>query len=91
MTAVRSWATLLSVTTDELRAARQAWAHAQVELDTCLTRFIPAALAADTQGGEELQRLLTPEQTHEISRLYGATVGLWARYRELLRHLDDAP
>ena len=89
MTAARTSVTLAGVTTDELRAARQAWAHAQVELDTCLTRVLPAALAADSRGGEELQRLLTPEQSHEISRLYGATVGLWARYRELLRHIDD--
>jgi hypothetical protein len=76
------------VTTDELRAARRAWAHAQMDLDTCLTRLIPAALAADGQG-EELQAMLTPEQTHEISQLYGMAVGSWARYRELLRHSVD--
>ena len=74
------------MTTDELRAARQAWAHAHMDLDTCLTKVIPAALAADAGGGEELQRLLTPDQTHEIARLYGESVGSWARYQELLRH-----
>ncbi|MDX6197159.1 MAG: hypothetical protein QOJ79_310 [Actinomycetota bacterium] len=78
------------MTTDELRQARQEWAHAQMDLDTRLTRFIPAALAADAHGGEELQRLLTPEQTHEISQLYGNVVALWVRYRVLLQHLDEA-
>jgi hypothetical protein len=76
------------VTTEELRAARQAWAHAHMDLDTTLTSIIPAALAADTRGGEELQRLLTEEQSHEIARLYGEAVGSWARYRELLRHVS---
>jgi hypothetical protein len=64
-----------------------------MELDTVLTELIPAALAADDRGGAELQRLLTPEHTHEVSELYGRAVGLWARYRELLRHQparDDA-
>jgi hypothetical protein len=79
------------VTTDALRAARQEWAHAHIELDTCLTAVIPAALAADQDGGEELQRLLTPEQSHEIARLYGRAVGAWASYRELLRHGDAGP
>jgi hypothetical protein len=78
------------MTTDELRAARQAWAHAQMDLDTLLTQFIPAALAADAQGGEELQRMLTPEQTHEISQLYGNVVALWLKYRVLLQHLDES-
>ena len=78
------------MTTDELRQARIAWAHAQMELDTCLTKYVPAALAADARGGEELQRMLTPEQTHQISGLYGAAVGAWARYRELLRHVSPA-
>ena len=73
------------MTTDDLRAARQAWARAHMELDTCLTAVLPAALAADSSGGEELQRLLTEEQTHEIARLYGEAVGYWAKYRELLR------
>ena len=77
------------MTTEALREARQAWAHAHIDLDTCLTRILPAALAADERGGEELQRLLTPEQTHEIGRLYGEAVGTWARYRELLRHADS--
>ena len=78
------------MTTDELRKARQEWAQAQMELDTLLTRFIPAALAADAHGGEELQKMLTPEQTHEISQLYGTAVALWVRYRVLLQHLDEA-
>jgi hypothetical protein len=78
------------MTTDELRAARQAWAHAQMDLDKHLTQFIPAALAADAHGGEELQQMLTPEQTHTISQLYGDVVALWVRYRVLLQHLDDA-
>ena len=78
------------MTTDELRQARQDWAHAQMDLDTHLTQFIPAALAADAHGGEELQRLLTPEQTHQISQLYGNVVALWVRYRVLLQHLDEA-
>ena len=78
------------MTTDELRAARQEWAHAQMDLDTRLTQFIPAALAADAKSGEELQRMLTPEQTHEISQLYGNVVALWVRYRVLLQHLDEA-
>ena len=73
------------VTTDALREARQAWAKAHIDLDTCLTKLIPAALAADSHGGEELQRMLTPEQSHEIAGLYGAVIGAWARYRELLR------
>jgi hypothetical protein len=73
------------VTTEALREARQAWAHAHIELDTCLTQIIPAALAADARGGEELQRILTPEQAHHIAGLYGAAVGAWAKYRELLR------
>ena len=73
------------MTNDALRAARQAWAHAHMDLDTCLTSIIPAALAADAQGGEELQRLLTEDQAHEIARLYGEAVGYWAKYRELLR------
>lgn len=76
------------MTTEALREARQAWAHAHINLDTCLTTVIPAALAADAAGGEELQRLLTAEQTHEIARLYGETVGHWARYQELLRQRD---
>jgi hypothetical protein len=78
------------MTTDELRQARQDWAHAQMDLDTLLTRFIPAALAADANGGEELQQMLTPDQTHEISQLYGQAVALWVRYRVLLQHLDEA-
>lgn len=73
------------MTNDVLREARRAWAHAHMDLDTCLTSIIPAALAADAHGGEELQRLLTEEQVHEIARLYGEAVGYWARYRELLR------
>ena len=77
------------MTTDELRRARHAWAGAHLALDSCLTAVLPAALAADARGGDELQRLLTPEQTHEISELYGRTVGLWAAYRELLRHTAD--
>ena len=81
---------LEQVTTQELREARQAWAHAHLDLDRAMTAFLPAALAADEQGGEELQRLLTPDQTHEISELYGRAVGLWARYRELLRHTEEA-
>ena len=76
------------MTTEALREARQAWAHAHIELDTCLTQIIPAALAADSRGGEELQRLLTPEQSHYIAGLYGAAVGAWAKYRELLRHAE---
>ena len=76
------------MTTEALRQARQAWAHAHMNLDTCLTKIIPAALAADAQGGEELQRLLTPEQSHDIAGMYGAAVGAWANYRELLRHAD---
>jgi hypothetical protein len=78
------------VTTEDLRAARQAWAHAHMDLDTCLTSVIPAALAADGAGGEELERLLSPEQTHDIARLYGITVGAWVRYTELLRQRGDA-
>jgi hypothetical protein len=78
------------MTTDELRAARQEWAHAQMDLDTRLTKFLPAALAADAHGGEELQQMLTPDQTHEISDLYGKAVALWVRYRVLLQHLDEA-
>jgi hypothetical protein len=78
------------MTTDELRKARQDWAHAQMDLDTHLTRFIPAALAADAHGGEELQSMLTPDQTHQISQLYGTAVALWVRYRVLLQHLDEA-
>ena len=78
-----------NMTTTELRAARQAWANAHLALDTALTRLLPAALAADADGGEELQRLLTPEQTHEVAELYGRAVGLWAAYRELLRHSTD--
>jgi hypothetical protein len=74
------------VTTDELRGARHAWADAHLALDSCLTKVLPAALAADARGGDELQRMLTPEQTHEISELYGKAVGRWAAYRELLRH-----
>lgn len=74
------------MTTAELRQARQAWATAHLALDTALTRLLPAALAAHPAGGEELQQLLTPEQTHEVSELYGRAVGLWAAYRELLRH-----
>ena len=74
------------MTTNELREARQAWAQAHLALDTALTAVLPAALAAHPQGGEELQQLLTPEQTHEIGQLYGRAVGLWAAYRELLRH-----
>jgi hypothetical protein len=81
--------TIVGVTTDELRKARQAWAHAHIELDTCLTKLIPAALAADARGGEELQQLLTPEQSHDIAGLYGAAIGAWARYRELLRHAGE--
>ena len=76
------------MTTEVLREARQAWAHAHMDLDTHLTQIIPAALAADSRGGEELQRLLTPEQSHLIAGLYGAAVGAWARYRELLRHAE---
>ena len=87
---VRSGGTIVAVTTDALREARQAWAHAHMELDTCLTSIIPAALAADASGGEELQRLLTPEQSHAIARLYGEAVGSWARYRELLRHAAES-
>jgi hypothetical protein len=74
------------VTTDELRRARHAWADAHLALDSCLTKVLPAALAADVRGGDELQRMLTPEQTHEISELYGRAIGHWAAYRELLRH-----
>jgi hypothetical protein len=48
-------------------------------------QHIPLALARDTQGGQEQQRLLTPERSHEIARLYGEAVGSWARYQELLR------
>jgi hypothetical protein len=81
----------VGVTNDALRAARQEWAHAHIELDTCLTAVIPAALAADAAGGEELQRLLTPSQTHDIARLYGRAVGAWARYTELLRHGGEGP
>ncbi len=77
------------MTTEVLKEARQDWAHAQMDLDTHLTRFIPAALAADAHGGEELQGMLTPEQTHEISQLYGKVVALWVRYRVLLQHLDE--
>ena len=73
------------VTTDALRAARQAWAYAHIDLDTAMTAVIPAALAADPHGGEELQNLLTPAQSHQISELYGRAVGLWAAYTELLR------
>jgi hypothetical protein len=75
------------VTVDGLRSARQAWAHAHVELDTCLTEFIPVALAADR--GRELEGLLTPERSHEIAGLYGAAIGAWAHYRELL-HRGEA-
>ena len=87
---VHVWgATISDVTTEALREARQAWAHAHMTLDAGLTRIIPAALAADASGGEELQRLLTPEQSHEIAGLYGAAVGAWAKYRELLRHAEE--
>ena len=79
-----------AVTTDELRHARHAWADAQLALDTCLTKVLPAALAADARGGDELQQLLTAEQTHEISELYGQAVGRWAAYRELLRQAAPA-
>ena len=65
------------MTTEARRQARQAWAHAHMDLDTCLTKIIPAALANDLQGEEELQRLLTDDLTHEIARLYGTTVGYW--------------
>ena len=78
-------ATLYDVTTAELREARQAWARAHLALDACLTKVLPAALAEDAHGGEELQAMLTEEQTHEISELYGQAVGHWARYRESLR------
>ena len=77
------------MTTDALRQARQDWAHAQIDLDTHLTRFIPAALAADAHGGEELQQMLTPEQSHNISQLYGNVVALWVKYRVLLQHLEE--
>ena len=77
------------MTTDELRQARQDWAHAHMDLDTHLTQFIPAALAADSHGGEELQRMLTPEQSHQISQLYGHAVALWVKYRVLLQHLEE--
>jgi hypothetical protein len=77
------------MTTEALRQARQEWAYAQMDLDKHLTQFIPAALAADAHGGEELQRLLTPEQSHTISQLYGNAVALWVRYRVLLQHLDE--
>ena len=76
------------VTFDDLRAARQAWAHAHIELDTYLTQFIPAALAADVDRGGELERVLTPEHSREIAGLYGAAVGAWTHYRELLHRAD---
>jgi hypothetical protein len=79
-----------NVTTDALREARQAWARAHLELDACLTQVIPAALAADSSGGEKLQRMLTPQQTHDIAGMYGAVVGAWAKYRELLREAHAA-
>jgi hypothetical protein len=34
--------------------------------------------------------MLTPEQTHEISQLYGNVVALWLKYRVLLQHLDES-
>ena len=76
------------MTTDALREARQTWAHAQMDLDTYLTRFIPVALAADAEGGEELERMLRPEQSAEIARLYGETISLWTKYLALMRKHD---
>jgi len=73
------------VTTEDLRAARTAWAHAQIALDKRLTAVLPAALVAGPDGGADLERLLTPEQSHEIAGLYGTVVGAWAKYAELLR------
>ena len=73
------------MTTEALREARNAWAHAQLALDTRLTTVLPAALALTEASGEELQKLLTDDVAHDISELYGQTVGLWAKYRELLR------
>ena len=78
------------MTTDELRAARQKWAAAHLNLD----KIVAAVLAAaDAGGGQELQQLLTPELAHEISGLYGTVVGAWVHYRELLRltHESERP
>ena len=35
--------------------------------------------------------MLTPEQTHAVAEHYGRAVGLWAAYRELLRHTVPPP